>query len=67
MNGFDIQEWEYLKTKANHLKISIDVRGDKIHLYIKDEKYLGSFETVKECFAYVCGFQTALEIMKYES
>ena len=61
MTGYDIQKWEYLKTKAEELRISIDVRGDSLHLYLKGKKYLGSFETVNDCFHYVCGFETAKE------
>ena len=60
--GSDIQQYEYVLTKAKNNDISITPAGHHfLMVRIPNKATLGKFLTVGEMFQYLCGYEAGLD------
>jgi len=60
MTGYDVQNWEYARKKAEELGIEIKPSGDVLEMKrIKDGKLYGISRTVGEALSFLHGYDWA--------
>jgi len=57
MNGYDVSKYEYVKKKAETLKLKIVPKSEVLYLYTKTGSNRGVFPNVDELYGFLCGYE----------
>jgi len=63
MDGYVIQKWNRCNSIAKTCKVKIEVSENGFRIYDINQLTLGSFRTVAEVYAFLCGYEHSKEVM----